>query len=1082
MASLLLGNLGSSLLGPLGGFIGSAIGSYIDNILFAPKPPDVEGPRLTDLNTVRADPGVPIPIVYGTDRVPGIVIDSTDIIETKHKKKVGGKGGPKQTQISYTYHVDVDFMLCEGPILGIGRIWADGELVRGTRYEMELQAEAEEEKAGAIPYSEWYLQQYYDETVVPWSLDPSYTPTIGAQKYTYDSGTDTYTPITDVAADAILDDPEDVTVIYAQDSNSGYYIPIPASHDYTGEEFSECEQYQNLLPGGFNSSQSFTGSAGGSGLFLPNDIEQAFHPEWTNEGGMSRADVEHSGGLFISPSLLNSIIHRDFDLHDMGITQTMIDNGDVALNFEWTGNEIDGGVSITREVTFYEDDGTGSPVWSGSTFSQNYTINGSYNETVNFTVPADTRFVRVRFSLIDEVSINISDINFQWISPTVCEGVRDWPDYQNFYDAINDWSPRAVLEFHQSEGVAFYRGTDDQISDPTMQLVHEDDIACDVPAYIGRAHIVFQRLELEEFSNRIPNFTFEVVQSDNARIRSVLSDLMNRADVDPELYDLTALPETGVPSHVLGYTVAKVTSFRAAMETLLEAFNIDAAEMGNQLVFRPKNREYDHTIDYSDLAAIEAGSTGSGVAIKISLRDPIEMPRRLTIRYRDPEREYQVNTAVAARQFTRSVQESSAELSAVLPPYIAKQYARDKLRSLWYERKSGNWTAPHKYLYISPSDKVFINGSAYGKTDFVFRVTSVSRAANGILSMEGVIKETNLYTPLPGETDAIGTDNFWHPQIGGTRVPTTYTKLLNLPPLRQSDDDTGFYYAMSGQSGTWNGASLNRQLTSQSAYETLDLLTNGTAMGYAETALGYFPTPGLMDTVNTIVVQLYNSSDVLSSITSDELLSTKLNVAVIGDEIIQFMNATDLGNGRWELSNLLRGHLDTGTEEILSGHQSYDSFVLLEEFTLGNQVDDISLAFNPYPYKGVTVGSQISQFSSQEFTNSVERLRPFRPVGVTGERDGSNNLIISWIRQDRLSYSMIDGADIPLSEAYEQYEVEILDGATVVRTFVVDDATQVEYTAAQQTSDGLTPGDPVSLNVYQMSAIIGRGNMYTGEV
>jgi hypothetical protein len=1079
MASLLLGNLGSSLLGPLGGFIGSAIGSYIDNLLFAPKPPDIEGPRLTDLNAVRADPGVPLPIVYGTDRVPGIVIDSTDIIETKHKQKVGGKGGPKQTQISYTYHVDIDFMLCEGPILGVGRIWADGKLVRGTRYEMSLQAETAEEKAGAIPYSNWYLQQYYDETLLPWSLDPSYTPTIGVQKYTYDPISDVYTPISDGEAAAILADPTDVTVIYAQESDTGYYIPIPASHDYTGEVITECQDHEVLFPGSYNSFQDFTGSEGGDGSTLPVVADNTvYSTSWVNEGP---AHVEHANDEFTSVTLINSAVFHDFDLHDMGITQSIINAGSVKVSFNWSGTYLDGGVLVTRQVTFYEDDG-GVPLQPGSTEEQAHVITSTASETVEITVPTNIRFVQVRFSLVDEVSINISDIRFQWITPTPCPLVRDWPDYENFYDAINDWSPIAVLEFHGPEGVAFYRGTDDQISDPTMQLVHTGDISCDVPAYIGRAHIVFQRLELEDFGNRIPNFTFEIVQSDNARIRLVLEDLMNRAEMDADLYDLTALPETGVPSHVLGYTVAKVTSFRAAMETLLEAFNIDCAEMGNQLVFRPKNREYDHTIDYSDLAAIEAGGKGNGVAIKISLRDPIEMPKRLTIRYRDPEREYQVNTAVAARQFTQSVQESSAELSAVLPPYIAKQYARDKLRSLWYERKAGSWTAPHKYLYISPSDKVFINGSDYGKADFVFRVTSVSRAANGILSMEGVIKETNLYSPVEGETDAVGTDNLWHPQIGGTRVPATYTKLLNLPPLRESDNDAGFYYGMSGQSGTWNGATLNRQLTSQSAYELLGLLTNGTVLGFAETGLGYFATPGLLDTTNTIVVQLYNASDVLSSITAEELLSTKLNVAVIGEEIIQFMNATDLGSGRWELSNLLRGHLDTGTEEILSGHLAHDSFVLLEEFTLGNHVEDISFAFNPYPYKGVTVNSQISQFSAQEFTNSAERLRPFRPFGVTGVRDVSNNLTISWIRQDRLVYSMVDGADIPISEDYEQYEVEILDGTTVVRTFVVDDATEVAYTAAAQTSDGLTPGDPVSLNIYQMSAILGRGNMYTGEV
>ena len=87
MASLVLSTIGSSLLGPVGGFIGSAIGSYIDNLLFAPSPPDIEGPRVDDLQGIQADPGVPIPLLWGADRIAGIVVHTTDLIETKHKKK-----------------------------------------------------------------------------------------------------------------------------------------------------------------------------------------------------------------------------------------------------------------------------------------------------------------------------------------------------------------------------------------------------------------------------------------------------------------------------------------------------------------------------------------------------------------------------------------------------------------------------------------------------------------------------------------------------------------------------------------------------------------------------------------------------------------------------------------------------------------------------------------------------------------------------------------------------------------------------------------------------------------------------------
>ena len=67
--------------------------------------------------------------------------------------------------------------------------------------------------------------------------------------------------------------------------------------------------------------------------------------------------------------------------------------------------------------------------------------------------------------------------------------------------------------------------------------------------------------------------------------------------------------------------------------------------------------------------------------------------------------------------------------------------------------------------------------------------------------------------------------------------------------------------------------------------------------------------------------------------------------------------------------------------------------------------------------------------------------------------------------------------DVPLAEDGEAYEVEILDGATRKRTLQVA-TTSALYTAAQQTADWgapLGPGDNLSIRIFQLSALIGRG-------
>ncbi len=58
-----------------------------------------------------------------------------------------------------------------------------------------------------------------------------------------------------------------------------------------------------------------------------------------------------------------------------------------------------------------------------------------------------------------------------------------------------------------------YKGTDDQLPDPKMEAVEGAGL---VPAYRGTAYVVMEDLDLAQFGNRAPQFTFEVIRSDQA--------------------------------------------------------------------------------------------------------------------------------------------------------------------------------------------------------------------------------------------------------------------------------------------------------------------------------------------------------------------------------------------------------------------------------------------------------------------------------------------------------------------------------------------------------------------------------------
>lgn len=135
------------------------------------------------------------------------------------------------------------------------------------------------------------------------------------------------------------------------------------------------------------------------------------------------------------------------------------------------------------------------------------------------------------------------------------------------------------------------------------------------------------------------------------------------------------------------------------------------------------------------------------------------------------------------------------------------------------------------------------------------------------------------------------------------------------------------------------------------------------------------------------------------------------------------------------LSGLLRGRL--GTEAF---H--------MPDACLAKMTMPQGIIGQSYAYKPVSIGQTLGQTTAGDFTYRGNSLKPYSPVAITGMRDGSG----------KSDHHM----DIPLSEASEAYEVEVMDGSTV--------------TAAEQVSDFGSLQKAVSVRIYQISAIVGRGN------
>jgi hypothetical protein len=304
---------------------------------------------------------------------------------------------------------------------------------------------------------------------------------------------------------------------------------------------------------------------------------------------------------------------------------------------------------------------------------------------------------------------------------------------------------------------------------------------------------------------------------------------------------------------------------------------------------------------------------------------------------------------------------------------------------------------------------------------------------------------------------------------------------MNINMLRDDDNDTGFYAAVCNRDpvAAWAGAKLYASHDDGANYIYLVDLPNESTMGYTTNALGNFQGGNLVDELNHINVNLLHGE--LSSITRSALLNGG-NLAICGDEILQFRDATLESNGSYTLRGLLRGR--RGSEYAMGSHAIADRLILVNHTTLVRVPHPIEFTGIEKLYKAVGTGKTLASTDPASFTNSLTGLKPYAPVHLGGGRDAAGNLTLKWTRRTRIDGSWRDGVDVALGESTESYVVEIYSDntySTVERTIEGIASPTTSYSAADQTSDFGSPQAAVYFKVYQLSATAGRGHAASGS-
>jgi hypothetical protein len=588
----------------------------------------------------------------------------------------------------------------------------------------------------------------------------------------------------------------------------------------------------------------------------------------------------------------------------------------------------------------------------------------------------------------------------------------------------------AAGDFKVQTGFRLYHGDEGQPLDPLIASAEGIGMT---PAYRGLAYVVFDNCQLGDFGNRIPSLSFEIF-ADEAPI-----------GIAALIAELTGDGVTAGTSPTLDGVAASGDSVRGVAEVLAEAIPLTLVDSGVTLSL---------SNTAPTLVAIDARALGTDRAngrmsrLPIERRSVLAVPETLSIAYYEAARDYQPGLQMARRD-GGAWRAGRIDLPATISAARAKAIVETQLTTRWAERVSAKVRLPWRYLALRPGDQVTLPGSAAR-----WRIARVT--------LEQMIVSLDL-VPVAAASVIFGADaGRGLSQVDSPHGPTTLA-LLDLPPLGDvAAREASLVVAAAGISPSWRRAALLASTDSGATWVDIGVTALPATMGHSVTALG-MGTSALVDRVSKVDVTLLHSAMTLVDADMAQLLSG-VNLAMLGDEAIQFGSAQPLGNAQWRLSNLLRGR--RGTEAAVTGHGAGESFVLLDPATL--------FAVDPvYTQPSVQImGVGIADENAPPIVSapSVGRsLRPLSPVHPHVEPSNGGDMLISWTRRSREGWRWQSGIDAPIGEERLAFRIMITpsDGAT---RMIESGSESFRYTGAERAADVSSGATHIVVAVHQIGA------------
>lgn len=1022
-----------------GWMIGSAIGGA-----YSASQQVIPGPKIGDIQKQTAQEGGPRPIVFGRSppMAGNVIADGGPKKVTRRESQ--GKGGPKvETESVYrTYAV----AFCEGPVSAFRQVWRNNTLV----YDAD-NPDMLAENVAFLKYARFFLGDYEQ---MP---SPDLESVLGVGNVTAHRGT----------AYMVLKD-EDVTDLRGMWSQwmvrIDSFAPAPAIGTAIAVSVKESgvgNRYVSSSPNGRNWDLPYiyvaefgdplfeTGGrliSNGSAVVAWGFASTANRPARSLDGGYTWIETEDP---YVMGSVGCVVGSRMIISSHVGPMLKSDDDGETWQAIDAPNHKI---VSSVRGSSFVI--ATSGGICSLSTNGGSSWVDGPNYEFLTgsgYCSGNDEFYAYIGASGMSGNPLLIRSNPFYPIQPISLPSMPG----ANAITVVTGGGGIVVVGSDAGH-IAYDDGTGFQISPYEIpgdriafDIAYNGDVFIIAASGVGGSGIIITSPNGRDWTEStlfepatvmglaIVNSSGTPVEIESPPLDYVVKTLCNRAGLDDSKIDVTEL----VNDEVKGFATTNAYPCSSSLNALSEIFHFSPSNQNGRIKFVKRGGNSVAQIFEQDLI-----DDDQDIETQSKRGDPIGIPRVLHLNYYDINGGLNTDKQSSERpDGTRAEGESSLQTAVVLSANEAATLVA-KNHAIMVEAQKGelNIGLPDEWLRLTDSDPIIVS---YGGKS-VRGVISESLIMDGEQRYKVIRDRQSIYTM---EVEGIPAAPITPPP--SRIVGATVLEVLDIPIIRDTDDALGVYIAISGILPAWQGAYVEMSIDGGATYLEGQTFRASTAIGVLTTELSDHPQE-YPDRTNTCRVSIYGEDRLLESSDLTGMMN-RFNLAIVGDEIINFANADEYTQGDWDIGFFLRGRKGTQTQ----AHSPGTRFVMLSGAVFVPA--ELIILNREITVRATSLGASIDTATIVNLTFSGNSQREREPAYLSSYRLGSE-IVPEWQGVGRLG----GGVNIAMGAYFATYRVSATDGTTT---------TTRDVAAMTASIDGSVFTGPVTISVRQVNSLTGPG-------